>query len=293
MRNISVFCAALIAAALCFSAASAQQAAPYTPKTPPRQSRSFSGPFGTYDKAQLQRGLKVYTQVCSACHSLNYVHFRDLQALGYSLPQIKEFAAGYSYSSIDAQGNAATRKGTIQDTFPAPFANAALARAANNGAVPPDLSLMARARAAEKPFGFITDLLTDYNTQGADYIAALLTGYADPPANITVADGQYYNPYYPDGPSLAMAPLLQDNLVEYDDGTVETAQQYADDVAAFLTWTADPHREQREKTGLSVMIFLLAAAVLLYCIKRQIWSTLPRREQPAAKDKGKNSKIKS
>jgi len=270
--------AALLAAALSLSlAAGAGQAAEHYPlKMPPRQSWSFSGPFGIYDKAQLQRGLKVYTQTCAACHSLNYVHFRDLQALGYSLPQIKEFAARYSYATIDAAGNAASRPGTPQDAFPAPFANAAQARAANNGAEPPDLSLMARARAAKRPFSFITDLATGYNTQGADYIAALLTGYADPPANITIGEGQYYNPYYLDGPSLAMPPLLQDNMVEYDDGTGETAQQYADDVAAFLTWTADPNRERREQTGLSVLLFLLVLAGLLYFIKRQIWLAVPR-----------------
>lgn len=272
---------ALLAALLCSGAAgAAEQSFPL--REPPRQNWSFSGIFGTYDKAQLQRGLKVYTETCAACHSLNYVHFRDLQALGYSAAQIKEFAARFRYKTTDAQGSPAQRKGTPQDIFPAPYENAAQAAAANNGAAPPDLSLIARARAVGRPFGFISDLATGYTTQGADYISALLTGYQDPPQNILVPDGQYYNPYFVSGAALSMPPLLSDGLVEYDDGTMQTQAQYADDVAAFLTWAADPHREQREKTGFSVMLFLLVAFALLYALKREIWARPPPNAADAA-----------
>jgi len=273
MNRFCALLSCLIFAVISFSgAARAAEAMPNYPlKMPPRQEWSFSGIFGTYDKAQLQRGLKVYTQVCSSCHSLNYVHFRDLRALGYTMPQIEEFAAQYSYKTEDIHGNAATRKGVPQDSFPAPFENAAQAAAANNGAVPPDLSLMARARAAHHPLGFITDILTDYNTQGPDYIYALLTGYRDAPQGIIVPEGQYYNPYFLNGASLSMMPPLQDGMVPYNDGSPQTKQQYAKDVAAFLSWTADPHREQREKAGFYTMIFLAVTCGLLYCLKREIW----------------------
>ncbi|KAA6206473.1 MAG: cytochrome c1 [Candidatus Tokpelaia sp.] len=257
----------------------------YSPLVPPRQNWSFSGIFGIYDKAQLQRGLKVFTETCHSCHSLNYVAFRDLQALGYSKPEIKEFAARFRYKSLNYRGEEVERPGTAQDYFLPPYANAAQAAFANNGAAPPDLSLIARARSVSRPFGFITDVVTHYDTGGADYIYALLTGYQNPPPNITIAEGQYYNPYFMAGNSLAMPPLLQDGLIAYNDGTKQTAAQYAKDVTAFLSWAADPQREKREKTGFAIGVFLLVLAALLYGLKQEIWAKAPksqtgRKKQP-------------
>lgn len=259
---------------LAVAAAKAEEAAPRYPLLQPlRQSWSFSGPFGVYDKAQLQRGLKVYTEICAACHSLKFVAFRDLRALGYNAAQIRSFARRFEIADgPDREGNMFTRPGRPDDYFPAPYANDAQAAFAHNGAVPPDLSLMARARAVSAPFGFVTDLFTGYVAAGPDYIHALLTGYRDPPAGEDAAEGSWYNPYFMSGPSLAMAPPLYDNSVAYEDGSPQTVDQYARDVAAFLMWTADPHMEMRKKYGFRVIIFLVLFAGLAYCIKRQIWA---------------------
>jgi len=257
--------------------ATAAWAETYPLAVPPRQDWGFSGIFGTYDKAQLQRGLKVFTETCNSCHSLNYVAFRDLQALGYSKPEIKEFAARFRYKSVNYRGEEVERQGTMQDYFPQPYTSVLQAAFANNGAAPPDLSLIARARAVRRPFGFITDVLTHYDTGGADYIYTLLAGYQNPPPNIIVAEGQYYNPYFIAGDSLAMPPLLQDGLIAYNDGTVQTAAQYAKDVTAFLSWAADPQREKREKTGFAIGVFLLILAALLYGLKREIWAKAPKQ----------------
>jgi len=274
----------LLAAALLPALAAGAAAETYPLKVPPRQDWSFSGIFGTYDKAQLQRGLKVFTESCHACHSLRYVAFRDLQALGYSAPEIKEFAARFRYQSLNYRGEEVERQGTAQDYFPDPYASVAQAALANKGAAPPDLSLMARARAVRRPFGFISDVLTHYDTGGADYIYALLTGYQNPPPNIMIAEGQYYNPYFIAGNALAMPPLLQDGLIAYKDGTAQTAAQYAQDVTAFLSWAADPQREEREKAGFTALVFLLLLIALLYGLKRQIWASAPPRQKGAAKE---------
>lgn len=271
-RFFPVF-AALFAAVLAAPAA----AETYPLLTPPKQEWSFAGIFGAYDKAQLQRGLKVFTETCSACHSLDYVPFRSLRGLGYSMPEIQEFAARFRYQTVNAEGAPETRAGTPQDSFPRPFANEAQAAAAHNGVAPPDLSLMARARAALRPLGFVTDLLTDYDTAGADYIYALLTGYQNPPPAVLIAGGQYYNPYFIAGAALAMAPPLHDGQIVYNDGAPQTAAQYAKDATAFLSWAADPHREKRKKTGFAVMLFLAALAGLVYCLKREIWAKPPNK----------------
>lgn len=260
----------------------AQEALPHYPLSRPQQQTwSFSGPFGVYDKAQLQRGLKVYTEVCAACHSLKFVAFRDLHALGYDKRQVRAFARRFEIEDgPDAEGNMFKRAGIPADYFPSPYANDALAAFANNGANPGDLSLMARARAVPKPFpGFITDILTGYTTAGPDYIHALLTGYKDPPPGQDISEGNWYNPYFISGPSLAMAPALYDDSVDYEDGSPQTVDQYARDVAAFLMWATDPHMETRRKYGFRVIIFLFLFAGLAYCIKRQIWADL----EPASK----------
>jgi len=239
-----------------------------------KQNWSFSGSFGLYDKAQLQRGLKVYVEVCSSCHALKFVAFRDLEGLGYSQEDVRAFAGEYQISDgPNMQGEMFFRKGQPGDNFPAPFANEQLAAFANGGVTPVDLSLVARARAVSRPFpGFIGDLFTHYTTAGPDYIYALITGYTPPPAGQEPPDGLYYNPQFISGSLTAMAPPLYDDSVVYEDGTPPTLDNYARDVAAFLMWTADPHMELRKKTGFRVLVFLVIFSCLLYLIKRRIWT---------------------
>ncbi|WP_409360837.1 cytochrome c1 [Bartonella heixiaziensis] len=249
---------------------------------PKKQKWSFSGPFGGYDKAQLQRGLKIYKQVCSSCHGLKYVAFRDLKALGYDQEKIKAFARQYEVSDgPNREGKFFKRTGVATDTFPSPFSNEEEARFIHNGVYPPDLSLIARARAAPLP---ISDILTYYNTAGPDYITALLTGYQKAPEDVKIADGYWYNPYFIAGNTLAMAPPLSDGLVSYKDGTPETVEQYARDISAFLMWAADPHMEIRKKTGFRVILFLIIFGGLVYILKIRIWSGLENEFEKKMKD---------
>lgn len=222
---------------------------------------TFTGPLGTYDKRQLQRGLQVYKEVCAACHSLRLVSFRDLAALGYDEGQIKTIAKGFQVPSINPEtGEPATRDGMAADRFPSPYANEVAARAANNNAIPPDLSLMAKAR-----------------PDGSNYIYSLLTGYQAQPAELVkkypgakTPEGLHYNPYF-HTLNIAMAAPLKDGQVTYLDGTAGTAKNYAADVAAFLTWTAEPKMEARKTAGLAVLAFLVIFCFLAYGAKKQIW----------------------
>jgi len=221
-----------------------------------KQEWRFSGPFGLYDKAQLQRGLKVYAQVCSSCHALKFVAFHELVALGYDREDIRAFAREYHIQDgPNMQGEIFTRPGQPGDYFPAPFANEQLAAFANGGIAPTDLSFIARARAG-----------------GPDYIYALLTGYTTPPPGQEPPEGLYYNPDFISGTLTAMAPPLSDDSVIYEDGTVPTVETQARDVAAFLMWAADPHMEIRKKTGFRVLMFLMIFSGLLYLVKNRIWS---------------------
>ena len=249
----------------------------YPLKEPERLNWSFAGPFGTWDIGQLQRGLKVYKEVCSACHSMNLVAFRSLTDLGYSEDQVKAFAADYTVQDgPNDSGEMFDRPGLPTDHFPAPFPNTQAAAAANGGAAPPDFSLLAKARAVESGFpGFVFDIFTQYASQGPDYIHALVTGYEDPPAGVTIPEGTYYNPHFISGPALRMPPPLSDGLVEYSDGAPQTEDQYARDVAAFMMWAAEPHLVERKATGFVVMIFLVVFAVMLYLVKRRIWAGTP------------------
>ncbi|MFC7064449.1 cytochrome c1 [Brucella rhizosphaerae] len=244
---------------------------------PKQEKWTFSGPFGTYDKGQLQRGLKVYKEVCSACHSMNLVAFRTLEDLGYSPEQVKAFAAEYeTQDGPNADGEMFTRKAIPTDHFPSPFANTNAAAAANNGAAPPDFSLIAKARAVERGFPtFVFDIFTQYAEAGPDYIHSLLTGYDEqPPAGMHIPEGTHYNPYFIAGKSLAMAKPLSDDQVTYDDGSPQTVDQYARDVSAFLMWAAEPHLEDRKKTGFRVIIFLILFAGLVYIAKRSVWANV-------------------
>lgn len=237
---------------------------------------SFAGPFGTFDKGQLQRGLKVYTEVCSACHSMNLVPFRSLTALGYSEDQVKSFAATHeTQDGPNADGEMFTRASKPSDYFPSPFPNVEAAAAANNGAAPPDMSLLAKARYVERGFPqFIFDIFTSYQESGPNYIYSLLTGYEEAPAGVVVPEGAHYNPYFIAGPALAMAQPIDDGQVTYDDGSPETLDQYAKDVSAFLMWAAEPHLEARKHTGFKVMIFLLIFSALLYLTKKAVYSRI-------------------
>ena len=278
VRILTLFCLVVITFVLSPFAVFAEEGgeAHYPLKVPEKQDWSFSGPFGTYDLQQLQRGLKVYKEVCSTCHSLKYVSFRDLKALGYNEEQIKAFAKTYDIQDgPNSEGEMFVRKGLPTDYFPSPFPNVEAAKFANNGANPSDLSLMAKARAVSLPFpAFIADIFTNYNEAGPDYITALLTGYSDPPEGAEVAENNWYNPYFNSGNALTMPPPLSDGMVTYNDGTEETTENYARDVSAFLMWTADPHMETRKKTGFRVILFLIVFAGLTYAVKRRIWNEL-------------------
>lgn len=241
---------------------------------------SFAGPFGTFDKGQLQRGLKVYKEVCSACHSMNLVSFRTLSDLGYNEAQVKAFAAEYEVEDgPNADGEMFTRKAVPSDYFPSPYPNSEAAAASNNGAAPPDFSLIAKARGIERGFPkFIFDMIPivgGYQEGGPDYIHSLLTGYQDPPAGVEVADGTHYNPYFANAAALAMAAPLSDGQVTYDDGSPETLEQYSTDVSAFLMWAAEPHLEQRKRTGFMVMVFLMIFAALVYLTKKSVYANKP------------------
>ena len=235
---------------------------------------SFAGPFGTYDKGQLQRGLKVYTEVCSACHSMTLVPFRTLGDLGYSEEEVRAFAANYEVQDgPNDEGEMFTRTAIPADHFPAPFANDQAAAYANNGAIPPDFSLLAKARYVERGFPqFIFDIFTGYNESGPNYIYSLLTGYEEPPEGVEVAEGTHYNPYFISASALAMAQPIDDGYVTYDDGAPETLDQYSRDVSAFMMWAAEPHMEERKHTGFMVIIFLASFSALMFLTKRAVFS---------------------
>ena len=224
----------------------------------PHQHWHFSGMTGTYDKAAMQRGLKVYREVCAACHSLDYVYFRNLEALGYSEAQVKNIAAEYEVEDgPDDEGEMFTRPARPSDAFPSPYANKKAAIAAN-GAYPPDLSLMTKARG-----------------HGSDYVFALLTGYEEPKHGEEVPEGKAWNKYFP-GHVISMAAPLMDGQVSYEDGSPETVEQYAYDVVNFLTWAADPYMEERKQTGIKVILFLLAFAGVMYAYKKKIWADVKK-----------------
>jgi ubiquinol-cytochrome c reductase cytochrome c1 subunit len=270
----------LIAAAL-LGFATPALAAGETP-VPPQLKWSFQGPFGTFDRAQLQRGFKVYREVCASCHGLSYVAFRNLSQPGgpeFSEGQVRALAAEYKIQDgPNEAGDMFERPGRPADRFPSPFPNENAAAAANGGKAPPDLSLMAKARTYERGFPwFILDAFRQYSENGADYLVALLNGYHDAPQGFQVPAGGHYNEYYP-GNVIAMPKPLSDGQVEYPKGpdgqsvVPETVDQYARDVTAFLVWTAEPHLEARKRIGLQVMLFLILLSTLLYFTKKKIWA---------------------
>lgn len=228
----------------------------------PDQDWQHSGMFGTFDRGALQRGFQVFQEVCAACHSLDYIAFRNLTEIGFSEDDVKAIAAEYEVEDgPNDEGDMFDRTARPSDKWPAPFANPQAARASNGGAYPPDLSLMIKARAG-----------------GADYVYALLTGYEDEaPEGVTLADGMSYNHYFP-GHQIAMPPPIYDEAVEYADGTEATLHQVAHDITVFLAWTAEPELEVRKETGLKVLIFLGVFTALLFVIYKRTWARLKTKK---------------
>lgn len=274
MTTQRILIALTLAASL--GAAGAARAAEGTP-VPPAQKWSFSGPFGKFDQGQLQRGFKIYKEVCASCHSMSLVSFRNLAEAGgpgFSEAQAAAVAAEYKIKDLDDKGEAIERNGRPADAFPAPFANDRAAAAANGGVAPPDFSTLAKARTYERGFPwFVIDIFTQYQEQGPDYISALLQGYKEPPKDFVLPAGGNYNEYFP-GHVIAMPPPLSDGQVTYDDGAPQTLAQYAKDVTAFMMWAAEPHLVARKRLGFQVMIFLIVLSGLLYFTKKKVWSAV-------------------
>ncbi len=221
----------------------------------PSRDWSFEGVFGRYDKAALQRGFQVYREVCAACHGMRYLAFRNLTDIGISAADIKAIAAEYEVEDgPNDEGDMYTRPARPSDLFPQPYPNAPAARVANNGALPPDLNLIVKAREG-----------------GADYVYGILTGFTDPPETFDLGDGMNYNTVFP-GNQIAMPPPLFDEAVEYSDGTKASVPQMAADVTEFLAWAAEPKMDERKQLGIKVILFLIVLTILLYAVKRKIWA---------------------
>ncbi len=254
MRSIAVAaCAAILGLGLIAPrapAAAAEGAAL------PQQSWSFDGIFGRYDNAAIQRGFQVYTEVCSSCHGLKYFAFRNLLDVGFGEDQAKSVAAEFEVEDgPDADGEMFTRSAILSDYMPSPFANDNAARASNNGALPPDLSLITKAR-----------------MHGNNYLFALMTGYEEEaPEGFELADGMNYNHYFV-GNQIAMPPPLSDDAVEYVDGTQASVEQMSADVTHFLAWVAEPHRDASKRIGLKAILFLIVLTALFYATKRKVWA---------------------
>ena len=225
----------------------------------PKLDWSFLGLTGTFDRASQQRGLQVYKEVCSGCHGLRLLAYRNLKAIGYNDDEIKAFASENSVNSFNDDGEVVEREARASDKFVSPYPNEQAARAANGGAYPPDLSLIIKAR-----------------SDGANYLHALLTGYVDAPAEQKVPDGMYFNKYYP-GKLIGMPQPLYEDGVEYADGTKATPDQMAKDVTAFLAWASEPEMEDRKRLGISVILFLLVLTILSYLAMKQIWAPIKNR----------------
>ena len=261
------------ALAASLSAAAVQTAS--AEDAPPRQKWSFAGPFGIYNQAQLQRGFQIYKEVCSTCHSIKLLAFRNLAdpgGLDFTEAQAKTIAESFQVTAgPNDQGQMFQRPGTLADRFPPPFPNDQAARAALGGKLPPDMSVLAKARAHEGGFPqFVIDAFTMYQEGGPDYIHGIITGYTDPPAGETLPPGGQYNKYFPGG-AIGMPKPLSDGQVKYTDGTPETVDQYGRDIAAFLMWAAEPTLNARKQIGFQVLIFLIVLSGLLYFSKKKVW----------------------
>ncbi|MFV2034916.1 MAG: cytochrome c1 [Halocynthiibacter sp.] len=240
------------------------------------QKWSFGGFFGNFDRAQLQRGFQIVKENCANCHSFKYVYFRNLGEPGgpeFTEAEVKALAAEVSMiDGPDDAGDMFERPGLPSDLMPPPFANDNAARASNGGALPPDLSVIAKARSFKRGFpNWFFDLFTGYQEVGTDYIYGFLTGYEDAPEDVTILDGLNYNKVFPGHQTAMPQPLFEDG-VEYNDGTAASVDQMAKDVTSFLMWAAEPHLEARKRIGFQVLIFLFIFVGLFYATKRKIWS---------------------
>jgi ubiquinol-cytochrome c reductase cytochrome c1 subunit len=237
-------------------------------------SYSFEGPFGVFDKAQLQRGYKVYKEVCSSCHSMKLLAFRNLSepgGPGFTEEQVKSLAATFTVQDgPDDSGNMFTRPGQPSDRFPSPFPNEQAARAANGGALPPDFSLITKARAGW--YGTFAQFL--YGIGGPQYVYSVVTGFEPTPPELQKEQppGKFYNPYFASSHWIGMPPPLSDGQVTFDDGAPDKVDDMARDVSAFLAWAAEPKMEERKSAGFSVVIYLAILAVLMYLVKQKVWA---------------------
>ena len=221
---------------------------------------TFKGLLGKFDRASLQRGYQVYTEVCAACHSMKYISYRNLMEKGgpeFSEAQVKAIAASFDVTDgPNADGEMFSRPARLSDKFPMPYPNEKAAQAANGGAYPPDMSVLAKARKG-----------------GVDYLYSVLLGYDDPPAGVTLDEGVYYNKFMY-GNKIKMPKVLEDDLIEYSDGTPVTEEQMAKDIVTFLMWSAEPHLETRHKMGFRAIIYLIILTVLVYFSMKKIWSRI-------------------
>ena len=220
----------------------------------PAQNWSFSGPFGTFDRASAQRGFQVYSEVCAACHAVKQAYYRDLKGIGLEPKEIEAIAGAVLIADIGDDGQPMERKGQASDRLRSPFPNERAARAAYNGAYPPDLSVIVKARAG-----------------GADQLYSLLVGYDKAPASMNMGDGMYYNKYYV-GHQIAMPAPLSDGQVEYADGTRASVEQMARDVTTFFAYIAEPESEARKRLGVKVVLFLIFMTGITYAVKRRVWA---------------------
>ena len=214
----------------------------------------FNGIFGRFDESSLQRGFQVYREVCAACHGIRHISYRDLKGIGYTNDEVKIIAADYEIlDGPNDEGEMFEREARPSDKFVGPYENDKIARLANNGAYPPDLSLIVKARA-----------------DGANYLYSLLNGYKEFPDNFEASEGMYYNEFYP-GNQIAMPSPLMDDIVEYSDGTEASQSQIAKDITSFLAWTAEPELEERKSLGVKTLFFLILITIMLLGVKRKIW----------------------
>ncbi|MBL8591123.1 MAG: cytochrome c1 [Devosia sp.] len=278
IKTKSIIGALLVSILLAVVPAAAQEGGGHATPEIKKEPWSFAGPFGTYDRNQLQRGFQVFKEVCSSCHSARLMAFRNLSEPGgpeFTEGQVKALAAEYEITDPEAEGG--KRPGVAADRWPSPFANEQEARDANGGALPPDFSVLAKARGTTQPFPWwILNYFTAYAEGGPDYIHALLNGYVDPaPEGVEVPEGKHYNTYFP-GHFLGMAPPLSDGAITYEEGETGsvplTVDQYSRDVASFMMWMAEPHLVARKEAGFQVIAFLLVFAGLMYLVKRKLWS---------------------
>lgn len=272
--------AGLLAGFATLGMARAEDVVEYPIHHPERLAWSFKGPLGKYDEGQLQRGFKVFKEVCSSCHSAKLLKFRNLADEGgphFTEAQVKALAATYKVTDgPNASGDMFERPAVPSDAWPSPFPNDEAAKASNGGALPPDMSLLAKARAVHTGFpGFVWELLWPYQEQGPDYIYGVLTGYQDTaPEGVTIPDGKYYNVGFQAGAAIGMPKPLSDGQVEYTDGTPATLDNYARDVSAYLMWVAEPKLVERKQMGFRVILFLGVLVVLLGLVKRRVWSNI-------------------